>query len=166
MDTVRVTDPLWRESTGDGWLLSQRASDAEICFLYRLFEYAVEQTVELAITQDSVTLMWRHGNAICNQRKWETEALHYNDVIMSAMASQITSLTIVYSTVYSWHRSNEAPKLRVTYLCEGNSPVIGEFPHKGPASQRMLPFDDGIWWFAIELSWSVLSMIKRYWLIH
>ena len=27
--------------------------------------------------------------------------LHYNDVIMSAMASQITSLTIVYSTVYS-----------------------------------------------------------------
>ena len=27
--------------------------------------------------------------------------IHYNDVIMSAMASQITSLTIVYSTVYS-----------------------------------------------------------------
>ena len=26
---------------------------------------------------------------------------HYNDVIMNAMASQITSLTIVYSTVYS-----------------------------------------------------------------
>ena len=26
---------------------------------------------------------------------------HYNDVIISAMASEITSLTIVYSTVYS-----------------------------------------------------------------
>ena len=26
---------------------------------------------------------------------------HYNDVIMSAMASQITSLKIVYSTIYS-----------------------------------------------------------------
>ena len=26
---------------------------------------------------------------------------HYNDVIMSVVASQITSLTIVYSTVYS-----------------------------------------------------------------
>ena len=26
---------------------------------------------------------------------------HYNDVIMSAIVSQITSLTIVYSTVYS-----------------------------------------------------------------
>ena len=27
--------------------------------------------------------------------------MHYNDVIMGPMASQITSLTIVYSTVYS-----------------------------------------------------------------
>ena len=29
------------------------------------------------------------------------EALHYNDVIMGAIAFQTTSLTIVYSTVYS-----------------------------------------------------------------
>ena len=27
--------------------------------------------------------------------------IHYNDVIMGAMVSQITSFTIVYSTVYS-----------------------------------------------------------------
>ena len=27
--------------------------------------------------------------------------LHYNDVIMSAMVSQITSLTIVYTAIYS-----------------------------------------------------------------
>ena len=30
-----------------------------------------------------------------------TAIVHYNDVIMGAMASQITSLTIVYSSVYS-----------------------------------------------------------------
>ena len=53
--------------------------------------------------------------------------LHYNDVLMSAMASQNTSLTIVYSTVYSG-RSNEQSKFRVTGLCEENSPVTGEFP--------------------------------------
>ena len=29
------------------------------------------------------------------------QKLHYDDVIMITMASQITSLTIVYSTVYS-----------------------------------------------------------------
>ena len=56
---------------------------------------------------------------------------HYNDVIMSTMASQITSLTIVYSNVYSRRRSKKASKLRVTGLYEGNSPVTGEFPHNG-----------------------------------
>ena len=45
---------------------------------------------------------------------------------MSAMVSQITSLTIVYSSVYLG--AEKASKLRVTDLCEGNSPVTGEFP--------------------------------------
>ena len=36
----------------------------------------------------------------CHQVKW-SKWTHYNDVIMSAVASQTTSLTIVYSTVYS-----------------------------------------------------------------
>ena len=47
---------------------------------------------------------------------------------MSAMASQLTSLMIVYSTVYSRRRSNNASKFTVTGLCEGNYPVTGEFP--------------------------------------
>ena len=39
---------------------------------------------------DAIALMWRHCCVIL-----------YNDVIMGAIASQITSLTIVYSAVYS-----------------------------------------------------------------
>ena len=53
---------------------------------------------------------------------------HYNYVIISAMASQITSPTIVYSTVYSRRVSKKTSKLRVTGLCAGKSPVTGEFP--------------------------------------
>ena len=56
------------------------------------------------------------------------KVIHYNDVIMSAMASQITSLMIVYSAVYSRRRSQKTSKLPVTGLCAGNSPVTGEFP--------------------------------------
>ena len=44
---------------------------------------------------------------------------------MGTMASQITSLTIVYSTVYSGADQRKKSKLRVT---AGNSPVTGEFP--------------------------------------
>ena len=53
---------------------------------------------------------------------------HYNDVIMTAMSSQITSLKIVYSILYSRRISKTTSKLRVTGLCAGKSPVTGEFP--------------------------------------
>ena len=47
------------------------------------------------------------------------------DVIMDTIASQITSLTIVYSTVYSDIGSKKTSQLRVTDLCEVNSPGTG-----------------------------------------
>ena len=43
--------------------------------------------------------------------------LHYGDVIMGAMASQITSLTIVYSTVYSDADKENIKALRHWPLC-------------------------------------------------
>ena len=46
-------------------------------------------------------------------------SLDYNDVIMSTMASQITSPMIVYSTVYSRRCSKKTSKFRVTGLCGG-----------------------------------------------
>ena len=61
-----------------------------------------------------------------------------NDVIISAMASQITSLTIVYSRRISKNTS----KLRVTGLCEGNSPVTGEFPAQRASNAENV----SIWW--------------------
>ena len=67
---------------------------------------------------------------------------HYNDVIMTAMASDITSIMIVYSTVYSMLRSKKTSKLRVTGLCEGNSPVTGEFPIQRVSNAENV----SIWW--------------------
>ena len=57
-----------------------------------------------------------------------TPSPHYSDVIMSAMASQITRLTIIYSTVYSgadqWKHQSSASFAFV----RGILPVTGEFP--------------------------------------
>ena len=52
---------------------------------------------------------------------------HSSDVIMGPLATPITSLTLVYSTVYSRRRSKKSSKLRVTGLCAGNAPGTGEF---------------------------------------
>ena len=67
---------------------------------------------------------------------------HYNDVIMSIMASQITSLTIVYSTVSFRRRSKKTSKPRVTGLCVGNSPLTGEFPAQKASNAEYV----SIWW--------------------
>ena len=86
---------------------------------------------------------------------------------MGTMASQITSLTIVYSTVYSGahqrkHQSSvslafvrgihrgpgtgiKAPQLLVSSLSEGNPPV--DSPHKWPVTRKMFPVDDVIMFF-------------------
>ena len=56
---------------------------------------------------------------------------------MGAMASQITSLNTVYSTVYSG-----ANKRNIK--AAGNSPVTGEFPAQMASNAEMFPFDDVI----------------------
>ena len=41
-------------------------------------------------------------------------------------------------------RSEKTPKRRVTSLCEGNSPMTGEFPAQRASNAEMFPFDDVI----------------------
>ena len=55
-------------------------------------------------------------------------APHYSEVIMSVMVSQIIGISIVYSTLCPVVDQNKPSKFPVTGLCEGNSPVTGEFP--------------------------------------
>ena len=64
-----------------------------------------------------------------------------SDVTMDAMASQITSLTVVYSTVYSGADKKKS-KLRVTGLCAGNSPVTSEFRAQRDSNAENV----SIWW--------------------
>ena len=61
---------------------------------------------------------------------------------MGAIASQITSLTIVYSTVYSNADQRKKSKLRVTGLCVGNSPGTGEFSAQMASNAENV----SIWW--------------------
>ena len=63
---------------------------------------------------------------------------------MGAIASQIASLTIVYSTVYSGadQRKHESSVLLAFVLEIHRGPVNS--PHKWPVTRKMLPFDNVI----------------------
>ena len=63
-----------------------------------------------------------------------------SDVIMSAMASQITSLTIAYRLFR--RRSKKTSKLRVIDIYAGNSPMTGEFRAQRANNEENVSF----WW--------------------
>ena len=86
-----------------------------------------------------------------NSSKWHqrfNESLrrticHYSDVIMSAMASQITGVSIVYLTVSSGaDQRKHQISASLHGLCAGNSPVTGGFPSQRASNAENI----SIWW--------------------
>ena len=69
---------------------------------------------------------------------------HYNDTVISAMASQITSLRIVYSTVFAGvnQRKHQCSASLASVRGIHRWPVTS--PHKAPVTRKMFPFDDVI----------------------
>ena len=151
----RVTGHLCWEFTGPRWLPRTKASDAELwCFLdLRLNKRLSKQSWRWWFETLSHPL-WRrcngnqHQNISCTYDIYihilnsssQNKDIHYNDVIKSATASKITSLTIVYSTVYSG--ADQRKHQSSTSLDVGNSPVTGEFPTQRASDAKNV----SIWW--------------------
>ena len=122
----RVTGPLCGEFTGHRWIPRTKASDAELwCFLWSapwiygwvnnreagdLRRHRAHYDVIVMITNKHHRT-WVQQPLVLSHllRPWNQSMrpltlghiLLYSDVIMGAIASQITSLMIVYSTIYS-----------------------------------------------------------------
>ena len=72
------------------------------------------------------------------------QAHQYTDVIMAAIASQITSLTIIYSTVYSDADQRKHQSSASLAFVRGIHRWPVNSPHKWPVTRKMFPFDDVI----------------------
>ena len=86
-----------------------------------------------------------HGQETTNSAHSDLWAKnHYGDVIMGTIASQITSVTIVYSIVYSDadQRKHQSSASLVFVRGIHRGPVNS--PHKWPATRKLFPFDDVI----------------------
>ena len=80
---------------------------------------------------------------------------HYDDVIMSTMASQITNLTIVYSSVYSGADQRKHQSSASLAFVRGIHRGPVNSPHKWQVTQRMFPFDDDI------MTWKTRGLLSR-----
>ena len=66
--------------------------------------------------------------------------------LMSTMVSQITSLAIVYSTVYSGPDQRKHQSSVSLAFAKGTHRWSVNFTPKGPVMQKMLPFDNIFMW--------------------
>ena len=103
----------------------------------------------------------------CTKQPWRYP---YGDIIMGAISSQITSLTIVNSTVYSNADKRKHQSSASLAFVRGIHRGPVNSPHKWPVT-RMFPFDDVIMWIIstctkphpnyqitirVDISWDIL----------
>ena len=86
--------------------------------------------------------------------------IYYSDVMMNAMASQITSLTVVYSTVYSGAEERKHQSSASLAFVMGIHRWPVKSPHKGPVTRKMFPFDDVIM-FYFEVPYIEVQCIRE-----
>ena len=79
----------------------------------------------------------------------QTSKLNYNDVTMGAIASQITSLTIVHSIFFSDADRRKHQRSASLAFMRGfhRSPV--HFPQNWPITRKRFSFDDVIMWIRV-----------------
>ena len=70
--------------------------------------------------------------------------VHHSDVIIGAVAYQITSLAIVYFTVYSGADQRKYQSSASLAFVRGIHRSLVNSPHKVPVTRKMFSFDDVI----------------------
>ena len=105
---------------------------------------------ELQLKSHEISFRTKHriSNPCCHcQARKKFRSTHYDDVIMTMLASQITSLTVVYSIVHSSvNQRKHQSSASLAFVREIHRGPVN-FPHKWPVTRKMFPFDDVIMWW-------------------
>ena len=83
---------------------------------------------------------------------------HYSDIIMSAIMSQITSISIVCSAFCSGEHQRKHQSSAPLAFVRGIHQWLVDSPHKGPVTWKMFPFDDVILYLT---PWKAVSHLIR-----
>ena len=118
----------------------------------------------LSQSQVTITLCLKHASRI----HLPANRVHYTDVIMGAITSQITSLTIVYSTVYSDAAQRKHQSSASLAFVSGIHQGPVNSLHKWPVTRKRFPFNDVIICIEYRNSadtwalWCIRSLCVRY----
>ena len=142
-----VTGQLWGKPQVTGGVLSERAGKVG-------FDDFFDVCLDKWLNKPSscrwfVTMIW----------DWDY-GTHYSDVIIGTMASQITSLAVVYSTVYSAADQRKHQSSASLAFVRGILRTPVNSPHKGSVTRKMFPFDDVIIHFDVSVMYAMKTSVS------
>ena len=123
-------------------------------------EVIIDVSGECYFTENITFIRYKEADAMRQWNKWtflhvywqlcwllasrRHRGVHCSDVIMGAMAFRITSLSIVYSTVYIGADERKHQSSASLAFVRGIHRWPMNTPHKWPATRKMFPFHDVI----------------------
>ena len=138
--------------------LNRRSQPMIVLSFCSLDFWGSEFTISSDVPDSSPTYL-RCSRSLVESRGWFTvkdDTLHYSDVTMGAIASQITNITIVYSTVYSDADQRKHQSSASLAFVWGIHRWPVNSPHKWPATRKMFPFDDVIMNHNTKENWNII----------
>ena len=101
-------------------------------------------------------------------KQWVSILCHYTDVIMSAMVSQITCVSIIWSIICSGADERKHPSSASLAFVREIHWWPMDSPHKGPVTRKMYPFGNvimvlfQIWWILkYGFSWRIFVNLEN-----
>ena len=152
------------------WGLDQRKhqSSTSLPFGRRIHRWPVNSPHKWSVSRkmfpfDDILILVSAGKGSYTTKPIYDNDKHYGDVIMDAIASQITSLTIVYSIVYSDadQRKHESSVSLAFVRGIHRGPLNSR--HKWPVTRKIFPFDDVIMFPCILTTVLCLYINSSYW---
>ena len=119
---------------------------ASLAFCKGIPPVTAEFPAQRASDAENVSIRWRHHDI----DHWDPGPLsqtmfpRYNNVIMGSMASQITSLAVVYPAVYSGADQRRHQSSASLAFVRSIHRWLMNSPHKWRVTRKMFPFDDVI----------------------
>ena len=135
--TLSITGFFWGKSNGNRWFPNTKVQQWKTLIMCCLHSW-------ISCTDKMTSLYWTRPLYIING-----QCINEHDDVSNHQPYDCLHYRLFRC------KSKKTPKLSVIGLCERNSPVIGEFPHKGPVTRQMFPFDDVI----MVLSFLILGTI-------
>ena len=142
MDTICASLALCEENSPGTWVLNHDWTAMRCFGMYLLLTWLSCWT-----NRRYVGDLIRHNNNVTESkgvRFYYVIRHHYSDVTMSAMESQITGESMICSTVCSGSDQRKHQSSASLTFVRGIHRWLVVYPHKGPVTWKMLPFDDVI----------------------